>query len=68
LARRASNQPDADGLLRLPYLIRVSDPPTRFERLQLAAARLTRSPVAIMPHKCKTIDEWMKRYAARLTG
>jgi hypothetical protein len=46
-----------------PYVIRLSDPPTPSERLQLTAARLMRWPVAIMPAKCRTIDEWLDRYA-----
>jgi hypothetical protein len=49
----------ADG--RPPYVIRVSNPPTNHERLKLLAARLQRTPVAIMPHKC-TMEEWIARY------
>jgi hypothetical protein len=44
-------------------LIRLSDPRTQPERLVLAAIRLLRSPHAIMPHPCKTIEEWRERYA-----
>jgi hypothetical protein len=40
----------------------MSDPPTTLERLELLAARLRGTPVAIMPHPCKTADEWMERY------
>jgi hypothetical protein len=47
---------------RPPYVIRLSDPPTPQERLQLAAARLQRTPVAIMPHKCETMENWVERY------
>jgi hypothetical protein len=43
----------------LPYVIRVSRPKTTKERLQLAAAaRLLRIPVAILPHKCDSLDDW----------
>ena len=45
------------------YVVRVSDPPTPKERLQLLAARLQRRPIAIMPHKCKTVEEWVARYS-----
>jgi hypothetical protein len=45
-------------------LIRLSDPPTQPERLVLAAIRLLRSPHAIMPQPCKTIEEWRMRYGA----
>jgi hypothetical protein len=44
-------------------LIRLSDPPTKSERLLLAALRLLRSPHAIMPHPCETFDDWLARYA-----
>jgi hypothetical protein len=44
------------------YVIRLSDPPTPQERLQLAAARLQRTPIAIMPQRCATIQEWLARY------
>jgi hypothetical protein len=44
------------------YVIRLSDPPTPGERLQLLAARLERRPIAIMPHKGKTVEEWLGRY------
>ena len=43
------------------YVVRLSDPPTPGERLQLMAARLERRPIAIMPHKCKTVHEWIQR-------
>ena len=44
------------------YVVRLNDPPTSTERLQLLAARLEGRPIAIMPHKCKTVDEWQERY------
>ena len=30
--------------------------------MQLLAARLERRPIVIMPHKCKTMEEWLARY------
>jgi hypothetical protein len=45
------------------YVVRLSKPPARQELLQLLAARLERRPIAIMPHKCATVDEWLARYA-----
>jgi hypothetical protein len=33
------------------------------ERLQLLAARLEHRPIVIMPHKCKTVEEWAARYS-----
>ena len=44
------------------YVVRLSDPRTPGERLQLLAARLERRPIAIMPHKCATMEEWLARY------
>jgi hypothetical protein len=48
---------------RPPYVIRLSDPPTSHERLLLIAARLQRTPIVVMPHKCASMDEWMARYS-----
>ena len=45
------------------YVVRLSDPPTVREQLELMAARLERRPIAIMPHKCKTVEEWTARYS-----
>jgi len=36
--------------------------PISGEWLQLIAARLERRPIAVMPHKRKTVDEWLRRY------
>ena len=52
---------DPDGMLIPKYVIRLSDPPTASERLQLAAAHLSRAPFAIVPASCKTVDEWMAK-------
>ena len=49
-----------------PYVVRVSDPPTAHEQLQLLACRIMRQPIAIMPAKCLTIAEWLERYAPSL--
>ena len=51
----------ANAETRGGYVVRLSDPPTSTEQLQLIAARLERRPIVIMPHKCKTVDEWMAR-------
>jgi hypothetical protein len=45
--------------------IRLSEPPTPGERLQLIAAHLERRPIVILPHKCETIDEWLDRYGVK---
>jgi hypothetical protein len=43
-------------------VIHLSDPPTVSEQLQLLAARLQRRPIAIVPHKCATVEDWMAGY------
>jgi hypothetical protein len=48
----------------LPYVVGLSEPPTPNEQLLLAACRLTRQPIAIMPAKCDTVEEWGKRNGA----
>ena len=58
IVRRVSS---ANAVTGGGYVVRVSDPPTPKERLQLLAARLQRRPIAIMPHKCKTMSEWLER-------
>jgi hypothetical protein len=44
-------------------LVRLSDPPAPSERLILAALQLLHSPHAIMPHPCRSMEEWLERYA-----
>ena len=44
------------------YVVRLSDPPAPGERLQLIAAHLERRPIVILPHKFKTMEEWLARY------
>jgi hypothetical protein len=57
IVRRATGP---DG--RRAYVVRLSQPPTPGERLQLIAAHLERRPIVIMPHKCRTVEEWNARY------
>jgi hypothetical protein len=68
LARRAarSQAPHtaaAEGDQAYPYVIRVSDPVTRVEQLQLRMVRVLGRPIAIMPHPCESAEEWTQRYA-----
>ena len=44
-------------------VIHLHEPPEARELLQLAAARILRQTVAIVPAKCATIEEWLQRYA-----
>ena len=58
IIRRAESSSETGG----GYVVRLSNPPTAQERLQLLAARLQRTPIVIMPHKCATMEEWTERY------
>ena len=53
----------ADGQMR--YVVRISDPPTAEEQLQLIACQLVGKAIAIVPGKSLTIDEWIEQYAPR---
>ena len=46
------------------HVIRLSEPPTWHEQLQLMAASLERRPIVILPHQSATVDEWLARYAS----
>jgi hypothetical protein len=61
-AARIAN-PGSHGNDLIPYVVRLSNPPKPHERLQLAASRILRRPIAIMPAKCPTVEEWAARYA-----
>lgn len=54
-----------EGRAELPYVVHLRDPPTAKQQLLLAACRLMRQPIAIMPVPCATLDEWVARYAPR---
>jgi hypothetical protein len=49
-------------------LVRLSNPITRIERLQLAAARLQGTPIVVMPHRCATTEEWLDQFAPSPQG
>ena len=46
---------------RRQYVVRVSDPKTPGDYTAIATAG---RPVAVLPHKCGSIDEWRARYPA----
>jgi hypothetical protein len=60
------NSPGGDE--SLPYVVRLSDPPRPHERLQLAACRILRHPIAIVPRACVTMQEWLDRYSKLTRG
>ena len=59
IVRRALGSNGIPGRI---YVVRLSSPPTAKEQLQLAAARLMRSPFVVMPTKCETVEEWTRRH------
>jgi hypothetical protein len=62
IIRRARTTASGDDGDSLPYVVRLSDPPTLHEQLQLAACQILGHRVAIMPAKCLTVQEWSERY------
>ena len=57
----------SDGDL-LSHVVRLSDPPTPHEQLQLAACRILHHPIAIMPATCLTTQEWAEKYIKSARG
>jgi hypothetical protein len=53
------------GICRRQLAAALSTPPTPDERLAADGGHLQGRRIAIMPHKCKTIDEWTARYAGQ---
>ena len=50
------------------YVIQVDSPPTPGQKLQLTACRLLKRSVAIVPVRCASTEEWVKRYAPLVGG
>jgi hypothetical protein len=44
------------------YVVCVSDPPTESELAEIELARTEGRKIAIVPHKCKTIEEWAAKH------
>jgi hypothetical protein len=45
------------------YVVHVCDPPTESELAEIEQARIEDRKIVIMPHVCKTADEWMAKYS-----
>jgi hypothetical protein len=65
IVRRALGSTGIPGRI---YVVRLSSPPTPKEQLQLTAARLLRSPFAVMPAKCETVEDWTRRHFPRASA
>jgi hypothetical protein len=61
IIRRAAG--DGEAGCMTAYVLRLAQPPTFQERLQLMAARLQRRPIVVMAHKCASVEEWLGRYS-----
>ena len=44
------------------YVFHVSDPPTPEEEEAIASAT---GPIVIVPYVCKTVEEWVAKYAPK---
>lgn len=61
LAFRIAKLEDAKGAKpRRQYVYHVSDPPTADEQEEIDSAT---GPIIVMPHPCKTIEEWVTKYS-----
>jgi hypothetical protein len=60
-AKAAAGNPE--GCVSLPYVVRLSGPPTTHERPQLVACHILRHPIAIVPATCLTAQEWYEKYS-----
>jgi hypothetical protein len=45
------------------YVVHVCDPPTESELAYIERARTEGRKIAIMPHACRTVEDWMAIYA-----
>jgi len=62
IRRVGAGTANSDGRGGLRYVVHISEPPTAEERLQLAACRLLGQPIVIVPGKCLTTEEWVRKY------
>lgn len=46
------------------YVVHVCDPPTASELAEIELARTEGRKIAIMPHACKTVDDWVAIYGS----
>jgi hypothetical protein len=44
------------------YVVHVSDTPTAEEQAAITNAT---GPIVVLPHPCKTVEEWLAKYAPR---
>jgi hypothetical protein len=44
------------------YVVHVCDPPTASELAEIELARIEGRKIALMPHACKTVKEWVAIY------
>ena len=61
LAEEIVRRANAAGGGSIGYVVRLSTPPAPGELLHLAACRILRQPIAIMPAVCASVEEWVER-------
>jgi hypothetical protein len=44
------------------YVVHVCDPPTESELAEIELATMEGRKIVIMPHACRTVDEWVAIY------
>ncbi len=44
------------------YVVHVCDPPTPSELAEIERARIEGRKIALMPHACRTVDDWVATY------
>ena len=47
---------------RAGYVVHVCDPPTVSELAEMELARSEGRKIALMPHACRSVDEWVSKY------
>ena len=47
---------------RAGYVVHVCDPPTESELAEMESARNEGRTIALIPHACRSIDEWVAKY------
>jgi len=44
------------------YVVHVCDPPTESELAEIDRARIEGRKIAVMPHACETVNDWVAKY------
>jgi hypothetical protein len=47
------------------YVVHVCDPPTKSEQAKTELARIEGRNISLMPHACRTVEDWVAKYGGR---